>query len=78
VRTLILAAAAMLSACSDRAEGLERQYDLLKRNDATPAELCAKAREVVDAHLAAEDEGKFRLWSLTASADCSGAMVDRL
>lgn len=76
-RSIAAVLLAGLAACSQGPdpEALERQYEIMQRNNSSSAELCAKAREVADAWLAREDEDQYQLWDITSSLQCNRAAI---
>lgn len=74
---IIFAVLAALAACSGPSE-LEQaaaRHAFLERNGAPPDELCAAAKEAMDAAAAAQDDDEYRLWRLRSSTDCIEAQL---
>ena len=67
-----------LSGCSSEPERQVTQYEMMVRAGADADDRCAKAQEVAEAFLTAEDESGYREWSLNASLECNRAALDRL
>jgi hypothetical protein len=62
-------AAALLQACSSKAQDAEDQYNIVS-NSGSLGEQCAKAREVRDAYLAQHDEDDYSRWKLHSDIVC--------
>lgn len=76
MRVVLLAL--LLAACSSDAERQIRQYEIMKRNGATAAERCAKAREVAEAYLAEENELQYQFWDVESGLACNQVALDNL
>lgn len=78
MRMIVLAGAALLTACggsTESAEKAERQYFLLQEGFASKRELCAAAMRAADAWLALENQAKYQQWATFRDADCAKADV---
>jgi len=76
MRVVLLAL--LLAGCSSEAEQQVRQYEMMKRNGATTAQLCGKGREVAAAYLAEENEMQYRMWDVEAGLACNQVALDNL
>lgn len=54
-----------------------KQYEIAKRNGATPIDICVQAGLVSAAYLQAQDESNYRKWKGIEKFDCESAGVQQ-
>ncbi len=66
-----LALAALLSACTSKAEQAEDEFMMIARSGLDPSDLCAAAGKVKRAYLEQGDEVKFQTWEAREYSACA-------
>lgn len=79
MRRALILLALPLAACSrgPDPDALQRQFDMMAQNGASPDELCNKSRQIADAWLAREDQAEYQTADLDARLRCNHALIQR-
>lgn len=74
----VIAAALALGACQSQLDKAKADYEFMKRNGATSAELCHASDAVVAAALEAKNTAEYQLATVTRNLDCNAVRLEKL